>query len=200
MSPASAPEFPDFDPDSDPELQAALAEFNQAAQSMQTEYDSQTQTAEVAEEPLLAPAELQRAVEPPDEASIRAEFDKMEAVSFGHSEEAFHGAELTHQVGHTVENLAEQIFEHGHHAAATKELQWFYARGTERVGPIMQSQLLQLFNRGDLEWNTLVWNKKMSDWAKASDTELVDLSEGPPPPPLPPPLPTEKKKKGGRKK
>lgn len=116
------------------------------------------------------------------------------------SAEAYHGAELSHQITPTIENVAEQIFEHRREAAAGKELQWFYVRDLKRVGPVSQSQLLDLLEQGELQWNVLVWNKKLSDWTKASETELIDLSEGPPPPPLPSPIPaaknqTEKKQK-----
>jgi len=192
MPPPSSPALPEFNPDSDPELQAALAEFKNAAESMHTEYQSQTDSAEAAAAAAPSPAEAQSVPPPPDEAQTRAEFNKMEATSFGH-ETAFQGAELSHQIMHSVENVAEQILEHRHHPEASKELQWFYAEGSKRVGPVSQSQLLQKFERGDLKWSILVWNKKLSEWTKASETELLDLSKGPEPPPLPPPLPSAKK-------
>ena len=109
---------------------------------------------------------------------------------------AHEGAELSHEVLHTVENVAEEIAEHPHRSKSAKESQWFYAQETKRVGPLPQSNLLELFERGELPWTTLVWTKKFADWTQASETELFELSGSP----TPPPLPTEKKKKGARKK
>jgi GYF domain 2 len=112
------------------------------------------------------------------------------------SAEAYPGTELSHQIAPAMENVAEQIFERRRLAAAGKELQWFYVRDSKRVGPVNQSQLLDLLEQGELQWNMLVWNKKLSDWTKASESELIDLSEGPPPPPIPSPKnQTEKEQK-----
>lgn len=181
-----------FDINSDPDFQSLLAEFDHASDNMRTEV-SAVREANAAAARAVAAAES-AAESGGATPSLPPELQQLEAqYGASHSEEAFQGAELTHQVGHTVENLAEQIFEQGHHPAATKELQWFYARGAERVGPIIQSQLLQLLQGGNLPWTTLVWNKKLSDWSKASETELIELSEEPAPPPLPPPLPSAKK-------
>jgi hypothetical protein len=108
------------------------------------------------------------------------------------NEEAYPGAALSHLITPAIENVAEQIFEHRRRTSAGKELQWFYVRDLKRVGPVNQSQLLDLLEQGELQWDVLVWNKKLSDWTKASESELIDLSEGPPPPPIPSPIPAAK--------
>ena len=102
-----------------------------------------------------------------------------EAGSTEHKEEALHKAEHTHHMLHTGENLAEQIFEHRHHTAASKELQWFYVEGTNRLGPVSQSRLLEMLDKEEISWSSLVWNKKLENWVKASDTELLDLTRRP---------------------
>jgi len=111
-------------------------------------------------------------------------------------EAAFHRAELSHELLHTGENVVEQIVEHRHHATAGKELHWYYAQGNKRLGPVKQTELLQFLANGDLPWSTLVWNKTLEDWTKASDSELIEILQESTPPPLPPPPPKAKKESG----
>ena len=109
--------------------------------------------------------------------------------------------ELGRQIPSIIGNLAEQISGPRRPAAAAgKELQWFYVRDSQRVGPVSQSQLLGLLEHGELQWNVLVWNKKLSDWIKASDSELIDFSDGPPPPPIPLSMPAAKGQTGKERK
>ena len=115
------------------------------------------------------------------------------------SEQPYHSAELS-QITPAVARVAEQIFERRHDAPVRKEVQWFYVQDSKRVGPINQSQLLDLLEHSEISWNALVWNKKLSDWTKASETELIDFSEGPPPPPIPSRIPAPKNQSGKEQK
>jgi chromosome segregation ATPase len=114
------------------------------------------------------------------------------------SAEAYRGAELSPPIAPVIA-VAEQIFRQ-RSAATGKELQWFYVRDTQRMGPVNQSQLLDLLEQGELQWNVLVWNKKLSDWIKASESELIDFSDGPPPPPIPSTTPAAKNQPGKEQK
>ncbi len=89
----------------------------------------------------------------------------------------------TGEIIHSIETVAEELFEPQRQAAA--EPQWFYARGNQSQGPIMQSQLLKLLEQGVLPWTTLVWHRPQTDWKPASETELVELAGPGMPPPLP---------------
>ncbi|HJT81259.1 MAG TPA: DUF4339 domain-containing protein [Chthoniobacterales bacterium] len=122
-----------------------------------------------------------------------------QATAHGHESSAHfahEAAELSHQVLHTAENVIEQVVEHRHHSKAHKETQWFYGRDGKVLGPVLQTELLDLLQRSEVPWNTLVWNKKMTEWAEASETELSQFAESG----VPPPLPVAKKKSGARKK
>lgn len=193
MASPAPPDSPNLSPDFGPELRALLNELEETAESLQTEYQAHISSPEAMKMADVSSTEVPSIPPPPDPAELRAELAKIEEASLERSEHAFHGAELSHQIMHTAENVTEQIFEHRHHGETPKELQWFYAKGSERAGPVTQSELVHLLDKGDLEWSTLVWNKKLEDWAKASQTELLNLAKGPEPPPLPPPLPSVKK-------
>ncbi|MBC8105848.1 MAG: DUF2569 family protein [Anaerolineae bacterium] len=45
---------------------------------------------------------------------------------------------------------------------------WFYMNGPERVGPVSQDQMCELFRKGVLGVQTLVWSDKFSNWTPAS--------------------------------
>ena len=45
---------------------------------------------------------------------------------------------------------------------------WFYMNGPERVGPVSQDQLCDLFRKGILGLQTLVWSEKFKNWTPAS--------------------------------
>jgi hypothetical protein len=63
---------------------------------------------------------------------------------------------------------------------------WFYLVKNERVGPIPESQFLELFQSGKLGPATMVWTKEIEEWTRAEYIE--DLV---PPEFIPPPLPRE---------
>jgi hypothetical protein len=45
---------------------------------------------------------------------------------------------------------------------------WFYMNGPERVGPVSQDQLCDLFRQGVLSLQTLVWSDAFKNWTEAS--------------------------------
>ena len=45
---------------------------------------------------------------------------------------------------------------------------WFYMNGPERVGPVSQFQLCDLFRKGMLGLETLVWSDAFKNWTPAS--------------------------------
>ena len=54
------------------------------------------------------------------------------------------------------------------------EKQWFYARGDKTEGPVSKSELLQMFSRGEIFKDILVWTDGMAHWQSMVDVE--DLS------------------------
>ena len=52
-------------------------------------------------------------------------------------------------------------------------LNWYYADGGERKGPVDEEQIKSLLRDGIVRPDTLVWSEKMGDWAKASESELA---------------------------
>jgi len=45
---------------------------------------------------------------------------------------------------------------------------WFYMNGQERIGPVSQDQLCDLFRKGVLGLQTLVWSDRFENWTPAS--------------------------------
>ena len=201
---------PPLNLDDDPEIESMMREFEQQVEQQQAELETESQRLDA--EIKAAETERKSVKAPEASAAQLAEWDQMERTygvapqplgvgeTTEHGEGALHGAELSHELLHTAENVIEQIAEHRHHAAAAREVQWYYAKGSDRVGPVKQPELLKLLGGGELTWDTLVWNKNFEDWTKASDTELRQLAQEPAPPPLPPPLPTAKKPSGKEQK
>jgi hypothetical protein len=58
-------------------------------------------------------------------------------------------------------------------------MEWFYAQGSERRGPVAETDLKQLAQSGVVQRDTLVWNASMSDWQRAATTTLFDAETGP---------------------
>ncbi|NJK90534.1 MAG: DUF4190 domain-containing protein [Blastochloris sp.] len=56
---------------------------------------------------------------------------------------------------------------------------WFYARNSERIGPVDASVLRELFAAGQIRPDDLVWEEGMKDWVKAGDA-LPSLNQPPP--------------------
>ena len=48
--------------------------------------------------------------------------------------------------------------------AKTDEVQWYYAAGGRKKGPVDLAALRALKSRGEIGEATLVWNRKLNDW------------------------------------
>jgi len=63
---------------------------------------------------------------------------------------------------------------------------WYYAVGSEAVGPVSQADLLRLVGRGEITINTYVYEEGMEDWATLKDAMSdylpEELTETPAPP------------------
>lgn len=62
---------------------------------------------------------------------------------------------------------------------------WHYAIGTERRGPVSQTEIEALLRSGAIDRSTLVWREGMAQWTALAQTELAALAsvQVPPPPP-----------------
>ena len=188
------PSLPDLDLNADPAMQALLAEFKRSVEAAQGDMEAHRQQMET-EAAMALPSEEALATPNINPARL-AEFDRMEA-EFGVPMESqglqWQPGDTAQRIIHAAETVAAAVQGQPRHRPqvaepqSRKELQWFYVLDSKRVGPVNQSQLLELLEHGELQWDVLVWNKKLSDWTKASESELIDLSEGPPPPPIPSP-------------
>lgn len=49
-------------------------------------------------------------------------------------------------------------------AQTAQQQKWYYASGSEKIGPMSQKQFDELVNDGTIGRETLVWRKGMSDW------------------------------------
>jgi hypothetical protein len=201
-----APSFPDFELSTDSEIQACLAELRNSVQSTQSELEARRQEMEME---AVAPQVEEAPATPQISPERRAEFERIEAELGLPMEQQ--GLQLqpgnaAHTIIHAAETLTAAVQAQPRRNSPEaepqrgKELQWFYVRDAQRMGPVNQSQLLDLLEQGELQWNVLVWNKKLSDWIKASESELIDFSDGPPPPPIPSTTPAAKNQTGKEQK
>ncbi len=58
-----------------------------------------------------------------------------------------------------------------------EKLEWYYAEGDNRVGPISDSQFESLIKSGKINSETLVWNKSFSDWRKLGNYQIKEESK-----------------------
>lgn len=165
---------------SDPEWEAILEQINQEQETQQAEWEQFHTQAQIETEQArqsVEAAKTQHPVELSEEPAWRELTNQVAAAPTPLEMPA------EPSVGGLLEAAASALLPAAAAMAARKkERQWFYAREDKTIGPVAQSQLLQLFERGELPWTTLVWNKTLAEWSKAADTELVELSETPPPP------------------
>ena len=64
------------------------------------------------------------------------------------------------------------------------DLQWHYASGGQKYGPIDEAALHGLLSSGALASDVLVWNRTMTAWTPAfRGPEFVDVAKSPPPVP-----------------
>jgi uncharacterized membrane protein len=61
------------------------------------------------------------------------------------------------------------------------DVQWYFAVGGQRVGPVSQADLTSRIQAGEVTRETLVWRDGMANWAPAAQTpELAPLLSPPP--------------------
>jgi uncharacterized RDD family membrane protein YckC len=48
-------------------------------------------------------------------------------------------------------------------------VQWYYAKGDEKFGPVTESELSDWASKGDITPDTLVWNETMTDWVRFAE-------------------------------
>jgi len=53
---------------------------------------------------------------------------------------------------------------------------WYYVRGSERVGPVSVDVLRDLFTRQELTLESYVWRKGFQNWERLKDVAELDLS------------------------
>lgn len=61
-------------------------------------------------------------------------------------------------------------------------MEWYYAEGERRLGPILEEQFEALVANGTINDSTLVWHEGMEDWSRY---ETVSTGAAPPPPGAP---------------
>ena len=62
------------------------------------------------------------------------------------------------------------------------DLQWHYASGGQKHGPIAEAALLELLSSGALAADALVWNRSMKAWTPASQVPAFAAVVNVPPP------------------
>ncbi|MBF0225147.1 MAG: RDD family protein [Desulfobacterales bacterium] len=60
-------------------------------------------------------------------------------------------------------------------------MEWYYSDGKNQFGPVSDEEFFSLINNGEIGFNTLVWNEKMTDWIefekiKNTIKQEIDLS------------------------
>ncbi len=64
-------------------------------------------------------------------------------------------------------------------------MEWYYAVGDERVGPVSESDIRDLIEAGTISPDTLVWNSGLSDWTAVGEVEIFSIVSAPAPVPAP---------------
>jgi hypothetical protein len=60
-------------------------------------------------------------------------------------------------------------------------MNWYYAQGGQRQGPITESELETLIAAGTITATTLIWKEGMADWLPLNEVRAGGSSENPPP-------------------
>jgi len=109
-------------------------------------------------------------------------------------------AEVLESVGTVVVNKAKEVqgrmarmvedakrsSAHGENMKTSQPpVQWYYAEGKERKGPLSTEQFTQLAASGTVNPNTMVWKKGIAAWTPASQIEGLFPSTEDTPPPVP---------------
>ena len=58
-------------------------------------------------------------------------------------------------------------------------MNWYYAKGKERLGPLDESQFEQLLKTGEITASTLVWNETLSGWKRLAEIRPESVNTGP---------------------
>ncbi|MFA6236457.1 MAG: DUF4339 domain-containing protein [Bacteriovorax sp.] len=56
-------------------------------------------------------------------------------------------------------------------------INWYYVQGSERVGPVNEETLRDLFNKAVLNAESYVWKKGMANWEHLKDVSELDFSQ-----------------------
>lgn len=54
---------------------------------------------------------------------------------------------------------------------------WYYVQGSERVGPVTEEFLNQLFQKEDITFETYIWKKGFKNWEKLKDISELHFSK-----------------------
>ncbi len=80
-------------------------------------------------------------------------------------------------------------------------MSWYYHDGTNPVGPVEDSQVIEFIKNGTIKRDTPVWKEGLPDWCRASTTEFAQsFAKMPPPMMLPPPMAPTLPQSGNLKK
>ncbi|MGL5126416.1 MAG: DUF4339 domain-containing protein [Fusobacteriaceae bacterium] len=60
--------------------------------------------------------------------------------------------------------------------------QWYYEKEGERLGPITQDGILELFESNQIDADSLIWKKGLNEWVKFENTNLYSEINTMPPP------------------
>lgn len=56
---------------------------------------------------------------------------------------------------------------------------WYYVQGSERVGPVSEETLRDLFQKEVLNLESYIWKKGFANWEKLKDVSELDFKNGP---------------------
>jgi len=56
---------------------------------------------------------------------------------------------------------------------------WYYVQGSERVGPVSEETLRDLFQKEALNLESYIWKKGFANWEKLKDVSELDFKNGP---------------------
>lgn len=54
---------------------------------------------------------------------------------------------------------------------------WYYVQGSERIGPVSDEALQELFNKEEIGLESYIWRKGFVNWEKIKDIRELDLSK-----------------------
>lgn len=74
---------------------------------------------------------------------------------------------LEQAVDDNHDNLLDQLSDSG-----AEQRAWFYVSGKDELGPIAESEMVQMLQSGDIGPRTIVWSEGMGDWIPLKDTSL----------------------------